>query len=231
MQSRHRLFAALMCAALGNSVHADRSRLDDESDVVEAGDCELEIAFSRKKLQHAKPGLERSLQLGCGIGLKTEVAAAIVQSRGDEGRADGYALEAKTAWRERSRAGFGGSLFYGLERMRMSETSWRTQKLFLGTELVWELSSAWLLEARLGTARDRPARQNSTAWMVGIEHTLTGAINGHAALEGDDRGRPEWRFGLRYKLWPEHALISLEYGLGTGSERHRSVGAAITFEF
>lgn len=231
MALRHPLLAALICATVCGAARADRSRLGDEADVVEAGDCELEFALERKKMaRQAVLERKRALQLGCGIGWQTELAATLEHKRDDEGRAHGFALEAKTALHER-RGDVGWSLVYGVERERDGTAGWRTHTLFLSTEVTFEPTPTWLLEARIGTARDRSARRDSTPWALGIEHALTNRLELRAALEGTDRRRPEWRLGMRLGLWPEDVALSLEYGAGTGAARERSAGVAVSVEF
>jgi hypothetical protein len=230
MPLRHHLFAALIVVTIGGTARADRSRLSAETDVVEAGDCELEFSFGRKKAQQAAPERQQAMQLGCGIGWQTELAATGERARGDGGRADGFTFEAKTTLLE-GRNGFGWSLVYGFERARNRTAAWRTQQLFMSANVTFEPAPAWLLEARIGTARDLSARRDRSPWALGVEHAVTPRFEVRAALEGADRGRPEWRIGMRCQPWPEDLSLSLEYGAGSGAARERSIGVAVSVEF
>ncbi len=50
-----RALATLVLAATTTIALADRSRLDDESDVVDRGDCELELAVERTRATGCAP--------------------------------------------------------------------------------------------------------------------------------------------------------------------------------
>lgn len=68
-------------------------------------------------------------------------------------------------------------------------------------------------------------------WTLAVEHAITEAVETLAEVAGDDRRRPQVSVGLRYIVWPEHALVSLSYGASTGPLRERRLGLGVTFEF
>jgi len=230
-RARH-LLAALACAAACHAAQADRSRLADEDDVIEAGDCELELAFERQNARGAARERETSIQFGCGIGWRTELAATFARKRSDAQREQAIGIEGKTSLRERGSGGVGWSLAYGIGSERDGGRGpWRRGERFVAIEATHQPASAWLVEARLGTARDPVARSDRTLWLLGVEHAITEAVEARAELEGDDRSRPLASMALRWLVWPEHAVVTLAWGAGLGPLRERRLGLGVTFEF
>lgn len=66
---------------------------------------------------------------------------------------------------------------------------------------------------------------------MAVEHAITQTVEARAEVGGDDRSRPLTSVGLRYLLWPEHALVTLSYGVKAAPLREHHVGLGITFEF
>jgi hypothetical protein len=141
-------------------------------------------------------------------------------------------VEGKTSLRERGIGRIGWQLVYGVDAERPGGAGrWRHTEHFIAVEATLQPVRAWLLEAKLGTTRERIARSDGTLWALAVEHALTETVEARAELAGDDRSRPLLNFGLRYLFWPEHALLTLSHGLRVSPLRERRVGLGITFEF
>lgn len=231
MNTARQLVACLACVAMCQAAQADRSRLGDDSDVIDAGDCELEVAAERKRANGAVREKKSSIQLNCGIGWRSELAAAFATTRSDVPSVQALGVEGKTSLRDRQDGRLGWTLAYGVDAERGAGSAWRRNAQFVALEASLAVDKAWLLEAKLGTARDRALRSGSTTWALGVERALAESFEARLELEGDDRQRPLWRAGLRYQIWPDHALLSLSYGSRTGPTRERQAGLAVTFEF
>lgn len=223
---------ALICAAACHAVQAERSRLDDEVDVVERGDCEAEASWQRRA-QRAEPReRESALRLGCGIGWGTEWAATFARTSSHGARDDGVGFEGKTELRQRTAGRLGWALAYGAEAERAARGGpWRQSEHFILLEATLQPAARWLAEVKLGTARQTRARRDSTRWSVGLEHGFWDGVEAVAELAGDDRDRPTASVGLRYAIWPEHALLALSYGVKMAPHRERRLGVGLTFEF
>lgn len=227
--SRH-WTALLLCSLLCNAAQAGRSSVGDASDVAEAGDCEAETSFERIRPRGEARQHETSLRLACGIGWDTEVEASIARQRSAEARSQTLTLEAKTTLAERGegRIGWAIALAVGAER---SNGGWRHSEHSLTLEATYLLGSTWLVEAKLGAARERLDRRDSLRWTAAVEHALSERIEVRAEIEGDDRGRPLAGLALKLTLWPEDLKLKLGYGSRSGPQAERRAGLSLQFEF
>ena len=97
MHPPRRLLAVLACAAASHAAWADRSKLDEEG-AVERGDCELELQRERKTVRGEPSELGSSVQLGCGIGLRTELIVAVARQGSGSARDDSIDFELTPGW-------------------------------------------------------------------------------------------------------------------------------------
>jgi hypothetical protein len=223
------ILAAMLALGAG-SAWAERSRLGDEADVVEAGDCEIELGATRSATPGSAAERHMALQLTCGVGARTELALTLERTRGAAGER-ARAVEAKTALTARRGEAAGWALKYGLAWQREPPQRWRDAEVFVALELTRELARRWLLEAELGTQRSRPDRRDATIWSAAVEYAL---VPGHwevrGELSGDDRSRPSAATALRWLVWPEHAVLGLGLGRRGGPYPERRVSLALTIE-
>lgn len=229
MHLPRRLLAALVCAAACHAAWADRSKLDEE-DAVEPGDCELELQRERKTLRGGPSELESTVQLGCGIGLRTELVVAVARQRSGSAREESIDFEAQT-WLGRV-GGLGWTLELGASRERESGTRWQLAAHKAAIVAAYQPSDAWVVDAKLGAVRDRIQRRHTTVWELAVEHEVSDPLVVRAALEGNDRrGRPFATIELKYEFWPDRARVNLSYGGRSGAAHERLVGVGVTFEF
>ena len=225
-----RLLAALLCVAACHAAHGSRLNLSDESDVGEAGDCESELVFERKSSRRESTQRERSVRLTCGVGWNTELEAAHGRQRSDAERNERLVFEAKTMLRDRSAGRTGWAVVLGLGADR-SAGSWRRSEHGVAVEATHQIGSAWLVEGKVGAVRDVLSRRDSTLWALALEHALHERFEVRAELEGDDRGRPQAKLGLRYTLWPDRVQINFSHGVRGGAQRERSTSLGVQVEF
>ena len=225
-----RLLAALVCVAACQSVHASRSSLSDESDVAEAGDCESELVFERLRTRGEPTQRERAVRLTCGVGWNTELQVAHARLRSGAARGEAMVFEANTTLRNRGpdRIGWAVALGIGAERIG---GSWRRSEHGFAVEATKQIGDDWLLEGKLGAARDVLSRRDSSLWALGLEHAVHERLELRAELEGDDRGRPLVKLGLRYTLWPDLVQLKLSHGVRSGSQRERITSVGLQVEF
>lgn len=221
----------LVLAVTTTAALADRSRLDDESDVVDGGDCELELAVERTRAGDDARERGRSMTFGCGIGWGSELALGIASARDGSSRTRITALAGKTALRSRAGDGVGLSLAWAIDGQREAGSRWRRSGHVVALEATRAVGSSWLFEAVLGAARDRVERRDALVWSLGVERALGEAFEAKLEWSGSDRERPTLGAALRWEIWPDHALLSVSYERRGGPVRERQVGVAVTFEF
>jgi hypothetical protein len=225
-----RTLAVLLGMAVCQGAYAVRTSVSDESDVGEAGDCQAELVLERARVRGQPTQRERAVRLACGIGWNTELELAHARERSGADRSESLALEAKTALRDRGehRVGWAVALAVGSERI---DGAWRRSSHEASVEATRQLSPQWLVEAKLGAARDVLSRRNSTRWALASEHALTERFELRAEIGGDDRRQPLAQLGLRYTLWPEYVQLTASYGARSGSERERIASMGLQIEF
>jgi hypothetical protein len=225
-----RLLAALVCVAACQAAQASRSSLSDESDVADAGDCESEVVFERLRARSEPTQRERGVRLTCGVGWNTELEATHARQRSGPARGESLRFEAKTTLRDRGpgRVGWAVALGVGAEGI---SGAWRRSEHGFEVEATRQFGDAWLVEAKLGAVRDVLSRRDSTLWALALEHSLHERFELRAELEGDDRGRPVAKLGLRYTLWPDRLQLKLLHGVRGDRPRERSTSLGLQVEF
>lgn len=234
--ARHLSILLMTCTALVASVSAsaqtaaDGRRLERDGDVAEAGDCDIETALERKRVHGDTPERRSTLRLNCGIGWLTELEVAHARGHGGT-RRHSIALESKTTLRERAGASVGWALALGVAGERGSGNGWRRSEQFVALEATMVPARDWLLEAKLGAARERSQRLDKTMWTLAAEHVIGDSVEWRAEIEGDDRHRPLATLGLRWTFWPERAALKVSYGASSGPQRERRTELGIKVEF
>lgn len=226
-----RLLIAALAGLAAAGAWADRSRLADELDVAEAGDCALELAAERGKARGEPVQREAVLTLECGIGWNSEVSLARANRRSEAELERRIELELKTALVERRAGAVGWTLVAGFAAGRSADPSWRLDERFVGVEATYQIGPDWLVDARLATSRERVERRRRTLWSLGVERALSDALELRVAVGGDDRERPLAEIGLRALVVGDDGALSLTWGRGGGPPREGRVALAFTWEF
>jgi hypothetical protein len=228
--SRHWI-ALLLCGLLCNAAQAGRSSVADASDVAETGDCEAEMSFERIRPRGEARQRETSLRLACGIGWDTEVEATLARQRGGDAGSQTLVLEAKTVLAERGERRIGWAMVLAVGAEKPDGGSWRQTEHSLTLEATYSLGATWLVEAKLGAARERLDRRDGLRWAAAVEHALSERIEVRAEIEGDDRGRPLAGLALKVALWPEDLKLKLGYGSRSGPQAERRASLSLQVEF
>jgi hypothetical protein len=228
------LTVAAACASLAAPAHAGRPLQTEDAGVLESGACEVE-GFSARATAAGATAREHSLQFGCGVGARTQLAIAI--ARGTDASASSRAVEVngKTAVWQGVAASDGEApaltLAYALAWVRQSGDASRHAATDLNLAYSRALGGELMLHANLGHARDELARSRSTPWGLAIEHAGFGAWAPMAELFGDDRDAAWWSLGLRVTAMPEKLFVDASYGRQFASGRPTlwSVGFKLAF--
>ena len=223
-----RSLASLLGLGLAATVHAARPLNTDDTGVLDKGACEAEAVFSRDRSEGVTVR-GRGLQVGCGLGGRTQVALAVDQAREDGLRVRGLAASGKFALLPGDDASWsvGGAVRWtGEEGQRRRHAA--TEVALLHTRT---LGDRFVLHASLGHAQDALARRGATTWGVAIEHTGWGPWALMGELTGDDLAAPSWNVGLRWTAVPDRWVLDIAYGqqLVGGRPKALSMGLKLSF--
>jgi hypothetical protein len=92
----HLAFATLIGVGLTATAHAARPLSTDDTGVLDKGNCEAEAVLARDEAEGVTVR-GQGLQLGCGVGGRTQLALAVDQAREDGLRVRGTTASAKFA--------------------------------------------------------------------------------------------------------------------------------------
>lgn len=222
---------SLLLAGLLLPAQAGRPLHTEDAGVLEPGDCEVEGATERLRVAGAR-ATDHSLQFGCGVGLRTQVALNASRAKDGDERSRGLALVGKTGlWTGAGDHPAGLTLAWGLQWDKTDGESRRHS----GTEfnLVYSrpLPADLTLHANLGHARDELGKQRSTTWGLALEHEGFGHVAPMAEFFGDDRGAAWWNLGLRWTVVHDRFYLDLSYGRQMSSGQPRLFTAGFKIEF
>lgn len=227
------LAAGLACACLPHVAQAGRPLQTEDAGVLASGDCELEgstvrlTAFSTTARSH-------TLQLGCGLGLRSQLAAFVTNGKAEDERSRGFGFVGKTwLWRGADDTG-AVTLAWNLGTAKVDGDRWRHSDT--GLKVVYS-GPAWddtTVHANLGHARDEVGKQRSTTWNLALEHGGFGAtwvLAPMAEVFGDDREAPWWNVGLRATVVKDAVFVDASFGrqITTGRARLATLGFKFAF--
>jgi hypothetical protein len=225
---------ALACALTAAPAHAGRPLQTEDAGLLDRGNCELEGATARLKAFGAT-ARETSLQIGCGIGVSTQMALALSGGKDDGLGSRGVELNGKTrlwtgeAAKDEEPAAL--VLAYALSSAKASADKWRHAATELNLAYSRPLPSALTLHANLGHARDEIGKMRATTWSMALEHAGFSGLAPMAELFGDDRAAPWWNLGLRYSAVPDTLFIDASYGRQIAGGRPTLVTVGFKFAF
>lgn len=229
MTIRTLLLAGLL-AGLTSAAQAGRPLITEDAGVLDARDCELELVGSRERAGGDVPTVRGAgAQLGCGVGLSTQVALFAGRARADGERADALALVGKTALRALTETQGGVVIAWSVGGER-SGGSFRHETTELKAVFTQPVDQ-WLLHANLGWTRSESARQNGTLWSVAAERTGLGPFDAMAEVFGDDRDEPWLNAGLRWTAIADRLFVDASYGVQMNSARARLATIGLKFAF
>lgn len=187
----------------------------DDAGVLARGECELESVAQRVQVSGAH-GHDTVLQLGCGAGWNTQIAASASTARADGQRTSCLGVDGKTAlWKAGDSDAAGWTLAWGLTHAKQAGDSWCQSGNALNLLMSQPLAAQVTLHANLGHLREEPLKRSSTTWGLAFEHAGVGAERRWAPmgeLFGDDREPAWWNLGLRFTPVAEKFFVHLSYG-------------------
>ena len=210
------------------AAHAARPLATDDTGVLDKDSCELEAVLSRDKAEGAQVD-GTSLQLGCGVGARTQVALAVDRAKEDRLRVRGTALAGKVSLVPGDEASWSvsGAVLW------LAEPSQGNQHAATSVNLLHTraLGKQFTLHANLGHLRDTLAQRAATTWGLALEHAGWGPVALMGELIGDDLAAPAWNIGLRWTVVPEQWTLDIAYGQQMVGGRPKALSLGVKFSF
>lgn len=168
-------------AALAQAAQAAPPLATEDADVLGARSCELEASAARAGAARAN-----SAQLGCGVGLRSQLAVGHARESSAGTPARETAVSGKTSLWQSDDAGFGLALAWTRSaRHQADEPSERSSSVNLVAS--GPLADHLTVDANLRWGRSHADRQNRTAWNLAATLPLDARVDAVAELYGDDR--------------------------------------------
>lgn len=192
------LIAAALAVA-GLPALAARPMTTDDAPVLDARECEAQAVYGRLARDDAN---DTSLELGCGIGWRTQLNLAATREREAGVGGNAWSLAGKTALFGHGGEGLALTVSYGAARLRAGGQS-ETATWITGIA-TWPLADKVALHTNLGWQRDSVSRLSSTFVGAGVEMGAAEHLDATAEVFHVDRDAGPWlQLGLRYALLPE----------------------------
>lgn len=203
------------------SAQAGRPLVTEDAGVLEPGSCELESVGARATAPSEATERSASVQLGCGIGLRTQAALFVGHASGGGLRSDAVAVVGKSALVELTdtRAGVALAWSFAATREAGDSLAYDTSTI---NAVVTQPLGPWLLHANLGWTRSRLTANSLTTWSLAAERTGLGRFDLMAEVfDPGDRSRPWINAGLRYAVIEDRLFIDGSCGVSMDSPRAR----------
>lgn len=201
--------AGLCSLALTLATQAARPLATDDSGVLDRGSCELEAVHSRDKAEGVRVR-GNALQVGCGLGRRTQLSLAGDRVKAEGQRLEGTVLAAKVSLLPGDDVSWSASasVLWG------SAPNEATRHAASAVNLLHtrSLGANFTLHANLGHARDVHTRRHATTWGLALEHAGWGPVALMGELIGNDLAAPAWNLGLRWTVVPEQWTVDMAYG-------------------
>jgi opacity protein-like surface antigen len=225
-----RLFAALACTLHLLAAHAGRPMATEDAGLLERGDCEWESYAGRATKRQSSAVKTLSTQLGCGIGIKSQVALAVQRETSDGQRTSALVLGGKTSLIERKDNGPGLTLAWGAAAVKQPGEKMKHERTALNLVLSQELAQALTGHANLGVTRSQGTKKTSRTWNVAAEYALGGGVDVMAEYYGAQQDKPAAAAGVRYAVTDKFNVdASYSVQSGAGKAKLVTVGAKLAF--
>lgn len=215
----------LLALALPLTAMAGRPLQTEDAAVLARGECEIEGVHARLKEVEAPTAKATSLQFGCGIGLRSQLALQGLRAEAGDETAREAALVGKTAIVPLSETQTGFTIAYETRRVRLPGEGDRQANTIIRGVMTHPTgpSGEWLLHANLGFAHNNLESETRAIWSVAAERTKLGPVDVMAEVYAYDKGAAWVNAGVRYTVIPEHFFVDASYGVQTNSDRAKLV--------
>lgn len=216
---------ALPCAAW-----AARPFTTDDAGVLDAAGCEWETVAARATFDGAPKTDALTAQLACGIGWRTQLAAAYGRSRSAGESVDAFAVAGKTGLADGGDDAASLAISYAANWLQDSDASFRIDSFVANLIATRPLGGGFVGHANLGWLRIKSSGLQRTTWNLAVERPLGGNVDAGLEAYGDDVAEPLLGLGARWT--PTEAFsFNVAYAAQFGGERARVLSAGIKIAF
>lgn len=233
MLTTKRAATLTFCLALTcTSALAGRPLTTEDAGVIEKGSCEIEGVHSVDSDKDAPDVKTTSLQLGCGIGAKTQLALFGATSRSEGVSVKEVALVGKTALRELEADQVGLALAYAFGAVKQPGASLKYETTTLNGVVTAPFGD-WLIHGNLGHTRTKTDSFRATTWAAAVERTgvIEKKLDLMAEVFGDDRSSPWVAVAARWTAIEDKLFVDASYGVQTAATRPKQVTVGFKFSF
>lgn len=189
------LAAAALCAASG--AWAGAPMATEDADVLARGECEWETVAERVRVAGASARMVET-GVGCHAFTGTQAALRVARGKADGESFSGLALAGKTALLPRDGDGFGLTLAWGFEALKLPGSRLKYDSTSLALVASQGLGGGLTAHANLGVARSRLDDETTRFWALGAEWALGEQLDLLAETYGAQRSKPALGIGLRW---------------------------------
>lgn len=221
---------AVLLLLAASASQAGRPLVTEDADVLDRGSCEVEGYAARFSVTGAPRTDGWVAQVGCGVGLASQVALAYNRSRSDGVSADSLTVLGKTTLVARKGDATGITLAWALGGQRLPGESFQHELTQLNGVATRAIGSRWTGHANLGWTRSESQRASSTTWNLAAEWAAGGGVDLMGEIFGDDRTRPWYGLGVRWAM-SDRASVNASHAVHTEAPRTRmtTVGFKVAF--
>ena len=219
---------SLIGAAAPFHCEAGRPLATEDADILDKADCEWEGVYARQTARRSPAENAWETQLGCGIGLSTQVALAYGEARAAGVKSRGVALVGKTGLIERKDDGIGLTVAWTIGGVKERNTDFKHEFSQLNLVATQEVLTGVTWHANLGWLRNQIDRKNFTTWNLAGEYAVGGGVDVVGEFYGEEHSKPWWGVGTR---WQATEALSVNAGFGMQSERPRIREWSVGFKY
>jgi len=220
---------AIGLLAICSGAHAARPFFTEDADIIQRGNCEVELVQVEQRARMTEAESGTSAQLACGVPASTELAVIGFRIRRGAEHWPGAGVGGKTGLQPVGDGALGVAIAYSLLAEKLPGASFQRSRSaisLVGTQTAGRM----LFHGNVGFARDHFERENLVPWAAAAEHLGERFdFGGEVFAEGR---RSAWLgAGARYAALPDRLSLDLSYAVRTNSARTRRATFGMTLSF
>ena len=226
-----RLLVAVLLLVSAAPALAGRPLVTEDAGVLERGECELEGVVAHEKREASLRSGQ--LQLGCGTGWQSQLAAFIATARSDGERSQLAGVTGKTALLPLTEEAPGLTIAYTLGGSRPDGHGWRYDVTTILAVVTWPVRPNLLLHANAGASRSRVDSRTDALWATAAEWLQVGdsRFDLMAEVFGTQRDSAWVNLAVRYTVVPDRFSLNGSLGAQGGTEHAKlaTLGFKLSF--